>query len=94
MTNEGINDGIVYEASLDEVRRSKNEARNLKTSASFKYGIVWHRTEVTGGTSVPFDKAGEGAGISVRCALVPTRSHAVCVWGGGVVVGGGGGKSG
>ena len=70
MTNEGINDGIVYEASLDEVRRSKNERRNLKTSAAFKYGIVWHRTEATGGTNVPFDKPGEGVGISVCCALV------------------------
>jgi hypothetical protein len=61
-----VQDAVLNQRNVQVKRRSTIEDDILAVSAAYKYGIVWHSTDVEGGSGVPYDKPGDGGLIPVR----------------------------
>ena len=75
-----MQDAVLNRENVDVKRRGTIEDDILAVSAAYKYGIVWHSTEVVGGSGVPYEKPGDGELIAVRTKYCMARIHRiVCV---------------
>jgi len=68
-----VQDTVINQQKAD----MKTEDGSFAVPAAYKYGIVWHSTEVIGGSGVPYEKSGDGELIPVRTKYCVVRMHLI-----------------
>ena len=66
--------GAVDQQIQDDAGKPQVQDAVINVSAAYKDGIIWHSTEVNGGSGVPYEKPGDGELIPVRTILRGTHA--------------------